>query len=292
MFTCLVFVVINNVWIAQKKKYRYTLIANDWMKNFPIHVQHDISSVHDDDRDSRDTEEDIADEEFSDDNEEAIENDGSSDDTIDFNLEESFTAFTFPYRGLPTIVSHIHPRFAIYNAGLKMLSGAIGTRFVSDDNQQYVESLTKVYEIYDAWVTTRSKEDFDIVGRPQQDKPEGGYPDDKTEPERLPEIPPPVPKRAAPEGDSPKSGKRPKSGGGQDSAWLDDETLGELDSNRSPQKAWHDKIAWIQSWVGQVPLDGTVEEVPMGIDLADKLTRHTPDQYPVDSEDMNSLLSA
>ena len=247
------------------------------MTNVPIHVQRNKPSVPED----RGTANDV------------IGNEESPSDNIDFNLEDAFTAHTFPFHQFPEIRSHVHPRFVICNAGAKLAEGFRIYDF-SEGRAYLVEDLNKVSEIYKAWTKPRLPSDFPAQKTLRRNKPAGDFPDDQTEYGRLP-LPPTQLKRIFPplDGDgSPKPTKRAKSGGGNDSVWLDDATLGELDQDSSPKKAWQDKMAWIQSWVGQVPLDVTVEEVPMDIDLADKLTHHTPDQYPLGPEDMDALLSA
>ena len=247
------------------------------MTNVPIHVQRNKPSVPED----RGTANDV------------IGNEESPSDNIDFNLEDAFTAHTFPFHQFPEIRSHIHPHFVICNTGAKLAKGFHIYDF-SEGRAYLVGDLNKVSEIYKAWTKPHLPSDFPAQKTLRRNKPAGDFPDDQTEYGRLP-LPPTQLKRifSPLDGDgSPKPTKRAKSGGGNDSVWLDDATLGKLDQDSSPKKAWQDKMAWIQSWVGQVLLDVTVEEVPMDIDLADKLTHHTPDQYPLGPEDMDALLSA
>lgn len=230
------------------------------MINVPIHVQCNKPSEPED----KGTMNDV------------IDNEESLSDNIDFSLEDAFTAHTFPFHQFPEIRSHIHPRFVICNSGAKLVGTSL---FGFSEGQEYLEEdLIKLFEIYKAWTKPCLPSDFPTQKTLRPNKPAGDFPDDQTEYGRLP-LPPNQPKRIFPhlDGDSsPKpEAKRAKSGGANDSVWLDDATLGELNQDSSPKKAWQDKLAWIQSWVGQVPLNVTVEEVPMDIDLADKLTHHT-----------------
>ena len=264
------------------------------MQDFPIHAQRDepptLADGEEEEHDGGDAnedegEEDLENEEFSDDE------DGDSDGNIDFDKEDAFITHTYPFHQFPIIESHIHPRFVIYDAGKKLISGSAALSFFEVHPDLKV-TLKKVVRLFRCWTAVRSRDDFLKAGR-LRDKPEDNWPDDQTEPRRLPN---PTGKRTfSPlEGDgSPKPSKRPKSGGDQDCAWLDDVTLGELDPDQSPQKAWQDKIVWIKTWVGQVPLDAMDPmQLPVDIGVTDKIVCHTPDQYGLDSEDMDSVLSA
>jgi hypothetical protein len=46
-------------------------------------------------------------------------------------------------------------------------------------------------------------------------------------------------------------------------AWLDDETLRELDPAPSPRRAWKHKKAWIRRWVADVEDASPVETVSL-----------------------------
>ena len=221
-------------------------------------------------------------------------NDNESNGEVDFNLEDAFVCHIHPFHGFPVIKSHVHPRFVICNSGGKLKKSVFLQVQYRSLNPSRRNALDQIKEIYESWTEPDIiPKEFIDAGALHQEKPSDDPPDDKTEPRRLRSHT--KEKRTFPPlaGDgSSKPSKRPKSGGANDSAWLDDATLGELEPDQSPKKAWHDKVAWIQSWVGQVPMDATVEEIPMDIEVADKLACQTPDECASDSEDMESLLSA
>ena len=221
-------------------------------------------------------------------------NDNESNGEVDFNLEDAFVCHIHPFHGFPVIKSHVHPRFVICNSGGKLKKSVFLQVQYRSLNPSRRNALDQIKEIYESWIDSNIvPREFTDAEALHQEKPSDDPPDDKTEPRRLRSHT--REKRTFPPlaGDgSPQPSKRPKSGGANDSAWLDDATLGELEPDQSPKKAWHDKVAWIQSWVGQVPMDATVEEIPMDVEVADKLACQAPDECASDSEDMESLLSA
>lgn len=248
--------------------YNYTLVANLMMAEVPIHLQRRKEEA----------------------------NDNQSNNEVDFNLEDAFVCHILPFQGLPAIKSHVHPRFVICNSGRKLKKSLLRADEYETVNFPHRDALRRIVDIYESWIEPGIIPAKFIDAVPQA-KPSDNWPDDKTEPRRSR-----YPLRSLTDGkritsplfgDAPsKPSKRAKSGGANDSAWLDDATLAELERDHSPKKTWHDKVAWIQSWVGQVPMDATVEEVPMDIEVVDKLACQTFDECASDSEDTESLLSA
>ncbi|EDR13614.1 uncharacterized protein LACBIDRAFT_292431 [Laccaria bicolor S238N-H82] len=243
--------------------YSYTLVANHLMEQVPIHVQRSTEDA----------------------------NDNEVNDMVDFNLEDAFVCHTLPFHQFPVIKSHVHPRFVICNSGGKLNKFVYSTSRYNHFNPLHETALLHIKQIYESW----TKEDivpreFTASGPLHQENTPFDFPDDKTEHRRLrshtkrKRISSPLIE------DVPsKPSRRAKSGGANDSVWLDDATLGELEPDQSPKKAWHDKLAWIQSWVGQVPMDATVEE---DIEVVDKPACQTCDECVSDSDDMESLLSS
>ena len=188
---------------------------------------------------------------------------------------DAFVTHVYPFTGFPTITSHVHPRFVLYNTGSK-LSGARSVAY-GRANPQLLPTFRDVIAIYKAWTSSRIPEDFYSEDLPPNTRLEDAYLDNKTSPRRIPFGK----KRSAPQaqGTPTRKSKRAKTGGGKDCGWLDDATLTELDHDRSPKKAWEEKVAWIQAWVRSLPLDTMdVDEVPMDVDhdLTDRLAGQAP----------------
>jgi hypothetical protein len=193
----------------------------------------------------------------------------------DIASADAFTTHIYPFTKFLTITSHIHPRFALCNSGMKLTAGGFMSRYV-DATPALEPILRNVLDIYKAWTSSLIPTDFYAAGL-DPNIAEDDYPDDKTSSQRAPAGR----KRPAPRNRSPsRKSKKAKSGGAKDCAWLDDATLAELDHDQSSKKAWEKKVAWIQAWAGRVPLDAMdVDEVPRDIDhdLTDKLAGQAPD---------------
>lgn len=242
----------ENFPVIASPPYKYTLVVNSKMGAIPIHRQKSCKGK--------------------------VKETGMTD--VDVVPANAFEKHIFPFPGFPTITSHVHPRFVLFNAGSKIADGAPAIDYL-DSNPPGLETIVeKIDEIYTAWTTRRAPKEFDAAGLPYTPANDD-YPDDRTASRRAPRS---VKRTRAttqlPGDGSPQLSKKQKSGGGQDCAWLDDATLAELDHDPSPKKAWEEKAAWIQAWVGGVPLDAMdVDEVPMDIDndLTDKLAGQAPD---------------
>ena len=110
--------------------------------------------------------------------------------------------------------------------------------------------LYKVLDIHIAWTKKRSLRVFRKTKISHWNPPMGDFLDDKTEHTHVRGPP------SSKAGDFRKV-KRVKSS--DDSPWLDDVTLGEMDPEQSPQKSWRQKAAWIQTWAKRVPWDAMKE---------------------------------
>ncbi|KAF8900757.1 hypothetical protein CPB84DRAFT_1847201 [Gymnopilus junonius] len=58
---------------------------------------------------------------------------------------EDFTHYRFPFHKFPTIISHVHPRYVIFNTGKKLSSDL-------NYDLRYKDELAKVRQIYEAWI--------------------------------------------------------------------------------------------------------------------------------------------
>ncbi|EDR02510.1 uncharacterized protein LACBIDRAFT_332305 [Laccaria bicolor S238N-H82] len=122
----------------------------------------------------------------------------------------------FPFPGFPTVTSHVHPRFVLFNAGSKIANGASAIDY-EDNNTPGLESIVeKIDDIYTAWTTRRAPKEFDAAGLPYTPANDD-YPDDRTTSRRAPRS---VKRTRAttqlPADASPS--KKQKSGGSQDCA--------------------------------------------------------------------------
>ena len=146
---------------------------------------------------------------------------------------DAFVTYIYPFTGFPTITSHVHPRFVLYNTGSK-LSGTLSLAYGSA-NPQLWPTFRDVFAIYEAWTSSRIPEDFYSKNLHPNTHLEDDYPDNKTSPRRAP----PGKKCPAPkaQGTPTRKSKKAKTGGGKDRGWLDDATPAELDHDRLPKKA-------------------------------------------------------
>ena len=56
-----------------------------------------------------------------------------------------FTLYTHPYHDFPTIVSHVHPRFVICNAGAKLMSPTVWPVDVRADDMMKIVNIWKTW---------------------------------------------------------------------------------------------------------------------------------------------------
>lgn len=234
--------------------YKYRLLVSDDMQDYPIHRRGLPAS-----------EVDIG--------KGKAKNANASDS--DIVSADAFTTHIYPFTEFLTITSHIHPRFVLCNSGMKLATGYLMAEYVFA-RLSLEPTLRNVVEIYEAWTSSQISPDF-YAAALDPNIAEDDYPDGKTSSQRAPNGRKRPPRNRSP---SERNPKKAKSEGNKDCAWLDDATLAELDHDPSPKKAWEDKVAWIQAWVGRVPLDAMdVDEVPMDVDhdLTDKFAGQTPD---------------
>ncbi|GJJ12744.1 hypothetical protein Clacol_006989 [Clathrus columnatus] len=99
-----------------ERTYQYRLIAHPYMKRVPIHRQRDSS----------------------------IENDDSALVFTDFAFH------SYPYDRFPVIVSHVHPRYVIYNAGQKISRNC---RTYLEEFPSLALDILGVKDTYEAWTS-------------------------------------------------------------------------------------------------------------------------------------------
>jgi len=140
-----------------------------------------------------------------------------------------FTYYPHPYHDFPVITSHVHPRFIICNSGSKLEVNLLKWQ---TDYEARKNDLTKVQAIWNSWKRTVPTGGF--IKKVSVDDSSDVKDDDsqKTTPRRVSR--PTRPKRKFREeqhSPTPKSSKQQKPT--DHDAWLDDETLHELDQRTS-----------------------------------------------------------
>jgi hypothetical protein len=97
--------------------------------------------------------------------------------------------YMYPYNNLPRLISHIHPKFVIFNAGEKLTSSNLSidqARTLVDDNP----GIGKMLNLYSAWIrpppkgyeSNESYEDPKVVLVPVEDSIDSSV-DDPEDPE-------------------------------------------------------------------------------------------------------------
>lgn len=179
---------------------------------------------------------------------------------------DAFTLHIHPYQTLGHLQSHIHPTFAIFNAGMKLaqMDKATLCEFLPSDRVL----LCKIIKIYTKWTRPLDESRPDVQaffqGRTRvTDDGIASSTSQLTATKRL------IPNRMTHYYSRlryRKYGKRPVSG---DAVWLDDETLRELDAEPSPRRAWKNKKTWIRRWVENVEDTSPGEIVPLSAEQPD-----------------------
>jgi len=72
----------------------------------------------------------------------------------------AFKKFVYPFEEFPTIVSHVHPRFVICNAGLKFGNVNVLYAFAGAKKGELHDALLKVIHIYEEWSRVPLPNDF------------------------------------------------------------------------------------------------------------------------------------
>jgi hypothetical protein len=173
-----------------------------------------------------------------------------------------FTLHSHPYHDFPTIVSHVHPRFVLCNAGPKILQDYD----VWKEQGVRKEDMPKVSDIWLAWSKTvdRVKPNGKAFFlNPRNDDPDAG--DDDSVHTTSHRVTRNSTKRKFPEQQgsptpAPKSSKHQKLA--DDGTWIDDETLREFDQQSSTHVGeMKSKKQLILDWLNGVSTTGVKENV-------------------------------
>jgi len=165
---------------------------------------------------------------------------------------DPFTLYTYPYQTLGHLQSHIHPTFAIFNAGMKLaqMDKATLCEFLPCDRVL----LYKIIKIYTKWTRPldESRPDVQAFFQGRRRVTDDGIASSTsqfTATKRL--IPNRMTHYYSRMRYRQKHSKRPVSGDGN-AVWLDDETLREFDVEPSPRRAWKNKKKRIRNWLEDV----------------------------------------
>jgi hypothetical protein len=71
----------------------------------------------------------------------------------------SFKKFIYPFEDFPLIVSHVHPRFVIYDAARKLVFPKV-SEFAQESSGNLRQTLIMLREIYDAWLDAKIHPSF------------------------------------------------------------------------------------------------------------------------------------
>lgn len=172
----------------------------------------------------------------------------------DTEHSEKISVYTYPFTTLPTLISHIHPRYVISNiASLKFTDKADETNTTEKWKTQMGDRGNEVEHIQEIWNwwTTEPPAEFMNSEVKNNDAVAGASADGSktngTAPRRK--RPREATKKAPEDQGSPKSKKSRQntcSGG----LWLDDQTLHELDQqNRSSSPDHTGKQGYVHTWL-------------------------------------------
>ena len=81
------------------------------------------------------------------------------DETLQIS-PNAFQKFVYPFEGFPTIVSHVHPRFVICNAALKIGDLNALDAFAKGEEGELYNALLQVAHIYEGWSNVHPPNDF------------------------------------------------------------------------------------------------------------------------------------
>jgi len=74
------------------------------------------------------------------------------DERVDINrgIEDAQVRHSYPYSSLPLLESHLHPKFAIYDAGMKLKNLLFNREYLIEALANY-PSLSKIQDLYRGW---------------------------------------------------------------------------------------------------------------------------------------------
>jgi hypothetical protein len=113
------------------------------------------------------------------------------DEEVDIyrGIGEAHVVHTYPYSSLPTLESHVHPKFIIFDAGRKLRTLMIENSDVLKNVIDHYPSLSKVQNLYRAWIQEPPKislkdktyinPEFELVYDPEYEDTSGDDPEYK-----------------------------------------------------------------------------------------------------------------
>lgn len=182
-----------------------------------------------------------------------------------------FTFYAYPYENFPVIISHVHPRYVIYNAGQKISRNC---RTYLEEYPSLALDILGVKDTYEAWTsapkyndpffeTAVAPQDVDIDsdsnatkkrrarGKAQKQNVQTAGRQSKRIKEQRGVKPLQL---ELSEVKSPFTGtnRQEERIGSPSENWLDEQTLKELDEGRTVEKNWDTRMAKISRWVDDV----------------------------------------
>lgn len=184
-----------------------------------------------------------------------------------------FTFYAYPYDRLPLIVSHVHPRYVIHNAGQKISRNC---RTYLEEYPSLALDILGVKDTYEAWTsapkyndpffsTALAPQDVDIESdsnatrkrraKAKPQKPNGPGQTGGRHSKRTKEQHRGRPLQLEYKGvKSPPHNESVERVGSPSENWLDEQTLKEFDENKTlnVEKSWDTRMSLISKWVDDV----------------------------------------
>ena len=155
---------------------------------------------------------------------------------------EDFIHYANPYRDLPTIESHVHPRFVICNSGLKLFNATRQAETLLPND------LRRVLAIWRSWTKPVPSGDFVDKVIEREDPNVEDDNSQRTAPYRVLRSSRNKGKATGEQGSPTPKSKSSRQRALQDGGvWLDDETLHEFDSSNGGLTI--PKNQWIVDWL-------------------------------------------
>ena len=184
-----------------------------------------------------------------------------------------FTLYTHPYHNFPTIVSHAHPRFIICNAGAKLASNL--DVHVWSKQGDWLEEMTMINEIWNAWSKVVDQDQPDRRAFVQTKPSNHNISDsDSQHTTRHRMLRKRLKRKGLEEQSSPPRRNSKRQKGVNNSAWLDDEILRELNQQASSHaEGMVRKRRSVLDWLGGISnTEVGAEENTLGHDDTSDMT--------------------
>jgi hypothetical protein len=164
----------------------------------------------------------------------------------------NFSSYYYPFDELPTITSHVHPHFVIYNIGLKMKKHLRDFFGIDNSHRRMIE---KAMDLFDKW-TQNIPAESNFYGDPYNPAADDdndstltkeGRRDTRAYRQSLRTYSPTTPSQK-----STHSHKRARGLEEVDVLWLDDETLRVFDEDASPGDSLKRKKVSVAAWISSI----------------------------------------